>query len=75
MSTINIVVTGATRGFGKAVALKFANEISGSVRFGLTGRTSIDLEQTKSEILRIREGKDTVCDVVVVNDIILIIWH
>ena len=57
-----IVITGASRGFGKAIALRFAKIVQSPVHFSLSGRSSKDLEETKNAILNIRSDMLTKCD-------------
>ena len=45
-----IVITGASRGFGRAVAISFARQIKGACHFILTGRSLEDLETTQQQI-------------------------
>jgi len=63
--TTCVIVTGASRGFGRGVALAFAREVLSPVHFTLCGRSLEDLESTKGEILSARsiEGMDTVVNV------------
>jgi hypothetical protein len=48
-----VIITGATKGFGKAVALRIAKVISSPVWFSISGRNSKELEETKNAILNI----------------------
>jgi sepiapterin reductase len=62
-----IIITGASRGFGKAMALRFAKILRTPLHFSLTGRSIADLENTRTEILSLREGRETKCDLVAVD--------
>ena len=53
-----IVITGATRGFGRAMALRFATSIPTHVHFSLTGRSESDLDETKQMIKLARDARD-----------------
>lgn len=58
-----ICITGASRGFGKALALRFAKIVESPVHFSLSGLSRADLEDTKKEIMAIRSDKETKCDI------------
>ena len=62
-----IIISGASRGFGKAMALRFAKIIQSPVHFSLAGRSSEELAMTATEITAMRAGKETICDVSVVD--------
>jgi sepiapterin reductase len=47
---ILVIITGATRGFGKEIALSFLKEPSELIQFVLTGRSTSDLVQIKQDI-------------------------
>ena len=55
MQSHAIVITGAGKGLGKAIALAFAAQVPSPVHFVLTGRGVADLKQTKLEIQKFRE--------------------
>lgn len=54
MSWQIIIITGASRGFGQAIAISFAKASRGPLHFVLSGRTLQDLEVTKSAIESLR---------------------
>jgi len=57
-----IVVTGASRGLGKAIAVSFAKAIKNPLHIVLTGRNNDGLQNTRNEVLSSRS--DAICDVV-----------
>jgi short-subunit dehydrogenase len=64
MNLFLVVVTGASRGFGKSCALAIAEKIKYPVHFILSGRNLEELNRTKQEILTIRgSANQTVCDI------------
>lgn len=51
MSTWNfIIITGASRGLGRAIAVSFCKLLNGPTHFVLTGRSLVDLNETKTLI-------------------------
>lgn len=65
--TTCVILTGASRGFGKGVVLAFAREVLSPIHFILTARSEADLESTKQDILSHRHGLETLIDVVVAD--------
>ena len=62
-----IIITGASKGVGRAIALACAQGIASPVHFVLGGRNNQELGEVKDEILRLRNlaSLDTSCDIVV----------
>lgn len=61
-----VIVTGASKGFGSAVAKAFAKSCPGSIHFVLSARNQQELNETKCEILQIRHilNLETTCETV-----------
>lgn len=58
-----IIISGASRGFGRAVALSWSESLRGPAHFILTGRDQIGLENTKLLIQNSRlDPNKTICD-------------
>lgn len=62
-----VVISGASKGFGSAVAKAFAKSGTPDMHFVLSGRNQQDLRETEREILQIRNnlGLSTTCNTVV----------
>eukprot|EP01038_Epipyxis_sp_PR26KG_P011059 gene11059-14844_t len=68
MTSRLVVITGASRGFGRSIALTIAQVFQNDhLHFILTSRSQVELNETKSIIFKIREniqhGVSTVCDI------------
>mmetsp|Transcript_6105 Transcript_6105/g.9212 ORF Transcript_6105/g.9212 Transcript_6105/m.9212 type:complete len:311 (+) Transcript_6105:60-992(+) len=62
-----LIVTGASRGFGKALCVAFAETLLCSLDCVLVGRSASALEETAREIESCRPGKSTKCEVIVAD--------
>lgn len=62
-----VVITGASKGFGRALAKAVAHSSEPKVHFVLSGRNQNDLRETESEIRLIRREQELEmsCDIVV----------
>lgn len=58
-----IVVTGATRGLGKAISVCLARSVQTPLHIVITGRSTEALSITKEKILSIRGSRETKCDI------------
>lgn len=69
MIASTVIVTGASKGFGRAVAKAFARLTDGDVHFIITGRAESDLLRLQDELRAIRSSQsfNTTCDVVVAD--------
>jgi len=57
-----VIITGASKGFGRAIALTIAKELLNPLHFILTSRKLSDLTKIKEEILAIRNTNNTIID-------------
>jgi sepiapterin reductase len=66
MPATTVIITGASKGFGRAIARAFARLTDGDVHFVISGRNHSDLESLQSELAILREQSSfqTTCDVV-----------
>lgn len=62
-----VIITGASKGFGSAVAKAYAKNCAGHLHLVLSARSNQELNETKREVLRIRGDLKlgTTCDLVV----------
>ena len=62
-----VVITGASKGFGKAIAKAIAGSLEAQVHFVLSGRNLLELNEVRHEVYRLRhEHKLAVsCDIVI----------
>ena len=62
-----VVITGASKGFGRALAKAVARGSGSNVHFVLSGRDHTDLNEVRSELFEIRQQQNltTSCDVIV----------
>ena len=57
MSGRAVIITGASKGVGRAVALAFAGQVETPLHFIISGRNQEELVDTKDTILKMRENK------------------
>eukprot|EP01041_Mallomonas_annulata_P013799 gene13799-29342_t len=57
-----LVVTGASKGLGKAIALAFAKSTKNPLHVVLTGRSGDGLEAIRTALMSARESHETVCE-------------
>lgn len=62
-----IIITGASRGFGRAVAEAFCRRLKSPMHFILASRSAEDLEETRQIVLKAREDRLTECDIVPID--------
>jgi len=54
-----VIITGASKGLGRAIATSVATTMKGPVHFVLNGRNSSELEQTRSLVESMRNNNDS----------------
>ena len=64
-----VIITGASKGYGRAVAKAFAKFIDGNLHFVLSGRDQMELDSLEKEIhtIRINKQHQTSCKIVVAD--------
>jgi NAD(P)-dependent dehydrogenase (short-subunit alcohol dehydrogenase family) len=63
-SRVGLVVTGASRGFGRALAVVFAGQITKPIHFILSARTAADLDATAQLIKAARTEFSSPSDII-----------
>lgn len=62
-----VVITGASKGFGKALAESFSKSIDGPLHIVLTGRVTDDLEEVRNIVIGLRANKLTKCEILSID--------
>jgi NAD(P)-dependent dehydrogenase (short-subunit alcohol dehydrogenase family) len=56
-----VIITGASRGYGRALALAFARRLKTPLHLVLAARSFADLEETQNLVLQLRAERDPFC--------------
>jgi sepiapterin reductase len=66
-SSYLMIITGASRGFGKAFCLEFAKTIMGPIHVVLVGRRQEELENTEAAMRSIKKGCEISCEIMITD--------
>lgn len=62
-----VIITGASRGYGRSLAVSFARRLKKPLHLVLAARSAADLEETRALVLAARAERETTCDLVALD--------